>query len=209
MAGAFAHGLLLALALIAPLGPQNAFVLAQGATQPRWRSTLPVVVAAALSDTALIGVAVAGASLVVLALPALRLALGAAGLGFLLYMGFRAWTAADGGRQAGEEAAWPLGRQVRYSLSVSLLNPHAILDTVVVLGGGAAAYATTTDRWAYAIAAATVSWLWFLALSLVGRLAHRVTSRPGARRWINRGSAVIMWAVALRFALQLLRAGPT
>jgi L-lysine exporter family protein LysE/ArgO len=204
MIGAFLHGFLLALALILPLGPQNTFVLSQGATTPRWRFTWPVVVTAALCDSFLIGVAVAGVSLVLLAIPDLKLGLSLAGVAFLLNVGyrtFRAPVALD--RVETGTGTWGLGQRVRYSLSVSLLNPHAIMDTVVVIGGGAALYNHPAEKWAYALAAMLVSWLWFTALSLVGRGLHRVAATPTAARWINRGSGTIMWAVAARTLWQL------
>lgn len=203
MLAAFTHGFLLALVLILPLGPQNTFVLTQGATQARWRSVLPIVVTAALSDTTLIVAAIAGVSLVVLAVPVLREILSAAGVAFLLYMGYKSWTAAAQAAETERAQGWTLGRKIRYSLSVSLLNPHAIMDTVVVIGGGAALYGAVADRWAYALGATLVEWLWFFGLSLAGRVVYRVASGPAVQRWLNRGSAVLMWVVAVRYAWQV------
>lgn len=203
MLAAFFHGFLLAFALILPLGPQNTFILTQGATQPRWRSVLPIVISAALSDTTLIVVAIAGVSLVILAIPVLRLILSVAGVVFLVYMGYKTWTAPVAAEEAGEAVNWTLGRKVRYSLSVSLLNPHAIMDTVVVIGGGAAIYGTAADRWSYALGVTLVSWAWFFGLSLAGRIIYRIAKGPAIQRWLNRGSAVLMWSVAVRYALQV------
>ncbi len=203
MLAAFAHGFLLAFALILPLGPQNTFILTQGAAQPRWRAVLPIVVTAALSDTTLIVAAIAGVSLVILAIPVLRTILSIAGVLFLLYMGYKTWTAPVHGEQTEDVANWSLGRKVRYSLSVSLLNPHAIMDTVVVIGGGAALYTAAADRWSYALGVTLVSWVWFLGLSLAGRIVYRIAKGPAVQRWLNRGSAVLMWAVAGRYALQV------
>ena len=203
MLAAFAHGFLLAFALILPLGPQNTFVLTQGAAQPQWRAVLPIVVTAALSDTTLIIAAIAGVSLVILAIPVLRIILSVAGVLFLIYMGYKTWTAPVGAEQPEEAMDWTLGRKVRYSLSVSLLNPHAIMDTVVVIGGGAAIYTTAADRWSYALGVTLVSWVWFLGLSVAGRVIYRIAKGPVVQRWLNRGSAALMWAVAGRYALQV------
>ena len=205
MTGAFLHGLLLGLALILPLAPQNAFVLTQGATQPRWRLLLPVVVTSALSDTALITVAVAGVALVVLAIPALRLMLSVAGVLFLGYMGVAIWTSPTRDAPGALPGDGRLSRNVRRSLAVSLLNPHAIMDTVVEIGGGAAMYASALDRWSYALGSILVSWLWFVALSLVGRFMRQLANSADARRRLNRITALVMWAVALRYALVLTR----
>ncbi|MDA8347147.1 MAG: LysE family transporter [Thermaerobacter sp.] len=206
MTAAFVHGFLLAFVLILPLGPQNTFILTQAATQPRWRSVLPIVVTAALSDTTLIVVAIAGVSLVILAIPVLRIILSVAGVVFLLYMGYKTWTARVNAEEAEETSGWTFGRKVRYSLSVSLLNPHAIMDTVVVIGGGAALYTTAADRWSYALSVTLVSWVWFFGLSLAGRIIYRLAKGPAIQRWLNRGSAALMWAVAVRYALQVGKA---
>lgn len=198
---ALVHGFLLALALILPIGPQNAWVLQQGIASSRWRDALPVAAAAALCDTLLIAAAVGGVSLVLVALPVLRDVLRAAGVAFLAFMGYRMWTAGDGVGAGAESEGWTLARRIRYTLSVSLLNPHAVSDTVMVIGAGSAAYAAADGRWAYALGAAAVSWLWFFALALTGRaVAPWVAGRP-AQRAVRRGSALVMWWVAARSAL--------
>lgn len=201
MINAFFHGFVLALALILPLGPQNTFVLSVGASAHHVRDTVPVVVTAALSDTLLIVSAVAGVSLAVLALAWLRAALGILGVLFLTYMGFASWR-----RKPFKDTASPLGpsgmsrrQQVSYGLSVSLLNPHAILDTVGVIGAGAILYTQGADKWAYAGAAVLVSWLWFATLALAGRSLQRLGRSDLMGRYINRGSALIMWGVAAAY----------
>ncbi len=200
------HGFLLAFALILPLGPQNTFVLTQAATQKRWRCVLPIVITAALSDTALIVLAIGGVSLIVLAIPFLRLVLSAAGVLFLAYMGFKTWTAdSRAGEANGSAASWTPARKIRHSLTVSLLNPHAIMDTIVVIGGGAAVYGTMSDRWTYAAAATLVSWVWFFGLSLAGRIVYRAARSDAARRTLDRASAILMWLIAAGYAWQLGR----
>lgn len=205
MVNAFVHGFVLALALILPLGPQNTFVLSCGASAPRFGDTVPVVVTAALSDTLLIVSAVAGVSLAVLALPWLRTGLSLLGVLFLTYMGFSSWRRTP--RLDQDSVGSPQGlsrrQQIGYSLSVSLLNPHAILDTVGVIGTGALLYTSAPDKWAYAGAAVLVSWLWFPALALAGRSLQRIGPSGRIDRYINRGSAIIMWLVALGYVWAL------
>jgi len=88
MLPAFLHGYLLSLGLILPLGPQNVFIFSQGATQPRLRRALPVVLTASLADTALILTAVLGVSVVVLTLSWVKVALVAIGVCFLAVIGW-------------------------------------------------------------------------------------------------------------------------
>lgn len=195
MTTAILHGIVLAFGLILPLGPQNTFVLAQGASQPSLVRALPAVVAAALCDTALIAAAVFGVSMAVLGIPWLKTALVGGGVVFLAVVGVLLWRGGtgNGGPAAG---AWPVRRQVAFTVSVSLLNPHAVLDTVGVIGPSSLAY-VGAERAAFAIAAIAVSWGFFLFLAILGRGA---ASLRGVRALLNRGSAVIMWGTAAYLA---------
>jgi L-lysine exporter family protein LysE/ArgO len=226
---ALLHGLVLSFGLILPLGAQNTFVLTQGALHRRWTGALPSVLTAAVSDTLLITLAVSGLSLVLLTVPWLQMALQWCGVLFLLYMGWSTWRAAaavdrdsggtpgtargaaPGGGPSGPagdaapDEAWPARRQVAFAASVSLLNPHAILDTVAVIGTGALAY-TGTARLAFSLACIAVSWVWFFGLSLAGHLMGVLAAGANLQRWLIRASAVIMWGVALQLLRSLLLA---
>lgn len=204
MLPAFVHGYLLAFGLILPLGPQNAFVLTQGATQMRLARALPVSLIAAICDTLLILLAVLGVSVVMLTLPWVRAALVAGGVIFLIVMGWLTWRSAGAAESGGAweaAASWPLRRQIVFAASVSLLNPHAILDTVGVIGTSAVAYYGDA-RAAFTLGCILNSWAWFVGLAIVGRL---VGSIAGVRRWLSRASAVIMWVSAIYLGVTLLR----
>lgn len=58
MVTAIIHGFILAIGLILPLGAQNVFIFNQGANQPKYRYVLPAIIAAGLSDSLLIIIAV-------------------------------------------------------------------------------------------------------------------------------------------------------
>lgn len=201
MLAAFLHGYLLSFGLILPLGPQNVFVFSQGATQPKLRRALPVAVAAAICDTLLIVIAVLGVSTVVLTVPWIKLVLGVVGVGFLLYIGWMTWR--SDGRNEVDQAAhlWPLRRQIVFAVSVSLLNPHAILDTIGVIGTSSLAYADA-DRLAFTLACVLNSWLWFFMLAVAGRF---LGSFDVVRQWLNRASAIIMWLSAIYLVYNLVR----
>lgn len=206
MAGAFAHGFLLALALILPLGPQNSFVLQQGAMHRRYSRVIWVVVLASLSDSALIILSVAGVGLVIVAMPTLKWALIALGVLFLIWMGLQSWRQTPGGviNDWAGQSDWPQKRQIAYTLIVSLLNPHALMDTLVVIGSGAAFYTQGSTKIAYTAAAIIVSWLWFWALSWAGRATQGLGRSVAVHHIINRASAIIMWAVAMRYLMELV-----
>jgi L-lysine exporter family protein LysE/ArgO len=202
MLSAFLHGYLLSLGLILPLGPQNVFVFSQGATQPRLRRALPVVLTAALADTALILVAVLGVSAVVLTVPWVKIVLGVIGVAFLLYIGWVTWRSEVHEDDTTKLAhQWPVRRQIIFTLSVSLLNPHAILDTIGVIGTSSLAYAGG-DRIAFTAACILNSWAWFFMLAVAGKL---IGSIGPVRKWLNRVSAVIIWLSAVYLVYNLAR----
>ncbi|UNK18137.1 LysE/ArgO family amino acid transporter [Paenibacillus sp. N3/727] len=200
MIEAILHAVLLAFGLILPLGVQNVFIFNQGAVNSRFIRALPAVLTASVCDTLLIFAAVGGVSLVILKFAWLETTIYAVGVLFLLYMGFSIWRSKGGG--GGQSAPLSARKQVLYAASVSLLNPHAILDTVGVIGTSSLAYEGMT-KWIFALTAAIVSWLWFLALALAGRMLGRVDTTGRSIAVLNTVSALIIWLLALYMALQL------
>ncbi|KEO84647.1 LysE/ArgO family amino acid transporter [Tumebacillus flagellatus] len=201
---AFLHGFLLAFGLILPLGVQNVFVFNQGARQSAFVRALPVVATATLCDWLLILLSVFGVSLLVLEVNWVRWLLIIGGVLFLLYMGWLTWknaASADQPEKTEEPVAFSPKRQILFAASVSLLNPHALLDTVGVIGTSSLSYAGS-DKAGFTTACMLVSLLWFLSLAFAGRLVGRINS--GILPLINRISAVIMWGSAVYMCTTLL-----
>ena len=158
MVTAIIHGFILAIGLILPLGAQNVFIFNQGANQPKYRYVLPAIITAGLSDSLLIIIAVVGVSIIIMSLPVLQAIIYIVGLIFLMYMAWTIWH--DKPSTDGEAQIMSPMKQVSFALSVSLLNPHAILDTIGVIGSSAALY-SGSNKIAFTIACISVSWLWF------------------------------------------------
>ncbi|MDR3560020.1 MAG: LysE family transporter [Negativicutes bacterium] len=192
---AFAHGFILALGLILPLGVQNVFIFTQGAYQSSLSKAMPAVIAAALADTLLILIAVGGVSLIVLDFYWLKVVLLFGGILFLCSMGWITWRS-EVSLQEFKTEQWPLKRQVLFALSVSLLNPHAMMDTIGVIGTSALSY-SAHDKIAFTAACILVSWLWFIFLAVSGRTVKALDRSGFLLKLVNRLSAVIMWASAL------------
>ncbi|HEY4554471.1 MAG TPA: LysE/ArgO family amino acid transporter [Bacillaceae bacterium] len=203
MLGAFIHGMILAFGLILPLGAQNVFVFNQGASQRHFKGAVPVILTASLCDTLLILLAVWGVSVIVLTIPVLQSLLFAIGMLFLLYMGWSVWYSAPASFLGGTKAM-PPRKQIMFALSVSLLNPHAILDTIGVIGTSSLNY-TGTDRVIFTVSCIAISWLWFLCLALAGKVAGRFDTTGRFLMLINKASALIIWGVAVYLAVQLIQ----
>ncbi|MFJ7736478.1 LysE/ArgO family amino acid transporter [Lysinibacillus sp. NPDC097287] len=198
---AFLHGAILAFGLILPLGVQNVFVFSQGATQQRFVRALPATITAALCDTLLILLAVFGLSVIVLQFEWLRIALMSAGILFLLYMGYAIWQSKPTKTENNE--ALPIKKQILFALSVSLLNPHAILDTIGVIGTSALKYSGVTQIY-FTASCILISWLWFFGLTVAGASVKKVDSSGKLMNVFNKCSAVFIWATAIYLVSGLL-----
>ncbi|OUB08481.1 lysine transporter LysE [Bacillus thuringiensis serovar yunnanensis] len=198
---AIIHGIILAFGLILPLGVQNVFVFSQGAKQPKLIRALPATITAALCDTFLILIAVFGLSVIVLQFEWLRLSLMTAGILFLLYMGYVIWKSKPTNSETNK--ALTIRQQVIFALSVSLLNPHALLDTVGVIGTSALKY-VGTEQVLFTIACITVSWIWFFGLTLAGTMMKKLDSTGNVMNIFNKFSALFIWGTAIYLFVGLI-----
>lgn len=191
MIGAFLHGLVLAVGLIIPLGVQNIFIFNQGAAVRRWSRVLPAVITAALCDTVLITLAVLGVSMIILSLEWLKTVLFIVGACFMIYMGWSIWRSALSSNAAVVDGL-PAKKQIMFAMSVSLLNPHAIMDTIGVIGTSSIHY-NGNDKLAFTLAAISVSWIWFAGLALAGRITLNLNRGGGLIKRLNQVSAFVVW----------------
>ncbi|MFD2616276.1 LysE/ArgO family amino acid transporter [Terrilactibacillus laevilacticus] len=197
------HGFILALGLILPLGAQNIFIFNQGALHQQFKHVLPAVLTASICDTLLISFAVLGISLLVLSLPWLQFMLFGVGFIFLIYIGWTIWSTETKKMKRDEKRLSPK-KQILFSLSVSLLNPHAILDTIGVIGTNSLRY-EGIDKWFFSIACVAVSWLWFFSLALCGKLLGQMDPNGKWLTFINRLSALIIWMVAIYIGFSFIK----
>ena len=89
MLAAFIHGYALTFSLILPLGPQNMFMVNEGASTSRVSQLMLIASVLALCDSVIIIISVLGAAEAIRALPQLKMVLMLLGIAFLLYMGVR------------------------------------------------------------------------------------------------------------------------
>ncbi|MBM7716251.1 LysE/ArgO family amino acid transporter [Siminovitchia sp. FSL H7-0308] len=195
------HGIILAFGLILPLGVQNVFIFSQGATQPKWIWSLPAAITAGLCDTLLILLAILGVSAIVLQFEWLRMGLMAAGILFLLYMGYVIWRAKPATTETNK--ALPIRQQIIFALSVSLLNPHAILDIIGVIGTSALKY-TGWEQILFTISCISVSWIWFFGLTAAGRIMKQLDGGGKLMNIFNKCSALFIWGTALYLMLDFI-----
>lgn len=193
-AGAFAKGLSLNAGLIIAIGAQNAFVLAQGLAR---RFVFTAALVSSFCDALMIVAGVGFFGAAALSGHWAARALLFAGVAFLLWFGGRAARAAWRGGALAASGVSPktVRGAIAVSLALALLNPHAVLEMVVIFGG-VAAQQPAAQQWFFAVGGITVSFLWFFGLGFGAAKLAPLLARPAAWRIINGAVAVMMFAVA-------------
>lgn len=196
------HGVILAIGLILPLGVQNVFLFTQGATQPRLRNALPATITAALCDTLLILLAIFGLSLIILQFEWLRIGIMTLGILFLIYMGYSIWQSTPATSAEGKALSYK--KQILFAMSVSLLNPHAILDILGVIGTSALNY-RGLDLIVFTISCIAVSWIWFIGLTVSGAIMKQLDNQYILMSIFNKASALFIWGTAIYLLIGILK----
>lgn len=193
---AFFSGMVLSLSLIMAIGPQNAHVMRMGLLRQHLWLTVAVCV---VTDMALIAVGVAGlAQLGGLSDKVLGAMTGAGAMVLVAY-GVQAMRRFlhPAPTALARDASATISRQqaIGSALAFSWLNPHAWLDTAVVLGTASLAYAQP-DNLVFGMGAATGSLLWFTALGIAMACLGRQLNSPIVWRVLDLLVALMMWGTA-------------
>ena len=193
----FLQGLFLSFGLIVAIGAQNAFVLRQGLRREYVGS---VVVLCAVADAVLIAAGVLGMAQALGQSPNLARALALAGAAFLAVYGWQAFLRfrhprAGGLTASGAPQALTRRQAVLQALAFSWLNPHAWLDTAVLIGTASLAYGPGSK--AFGLGAATGSVVWFLALGVAAFWLGRRLNSLHVWRALDGLVALMMWGTAL------------
>ncbi|MGQ3891764.1 LysE/ArgO family amino acid transporter [Legionella sp. CNM-4043-24] len=193
------NGLLLGLSLIMALGPQNIFLIRQGA---RRQHALLSASICFFCDVILICGSIAGLNQALEHHPGLKIWITWLGALFLLYYGcstlrncFRKISVDS---TAVDEATNRV-KIVLLALGFSLLNPHAIIDSLIIIGGGSSQF--PGHEQAFLMGVLTASLLWFSSLTFTTHYFSDTLSRATVWRRIELLSGCLM--VFLGFKLGL------
>ncbi|BBZ06968.1 amino acid transporter [Mycolicibacterium doricum] len=201
MTGTYLAGIALGLALIIPIGAQNVFVINEALKLGMPRALIPALTAAAC-DTLLIAIGAVGASALLSKVPGVKTTLLVFGAGFLLYLGIQSLRSHQPDDDQQVLVFKPIAL-IAKTIAVSLLNPHAILDTVGVIGTSIAAVPAAT-RPTFAAGTMTGSLLWFLAISALAATLSQWLN-PKRRRYVDMASGVILLVFAAILAIEAIR----
>ena len=194
----FLEGFFLGASLIIAIGLQNAFILRQGLKN---RHVFLSACVASFIDAALILCGVLGFGLLVESSPEAMVFITYGGVAFLSVYGVKSFLSAFSPRHLNQKEAkgtiktGSARETVVILLGVSLLNPHVYLDTVILIGGLAAAYGDS-ERYIFGAGAVLASFVWFFSLAYSGRVLAPVFENPKAWRVLDVMIGFIMFYIA-------------
>jgi L-lysine exporter family protein LysE/ArgO len=192
-------GMLFGLATAFPIGVQSFVVMNQG-LRVGYPRVLVGIATASLCDTLLIVVGAAGASALLVA-PGNERLLISIGVLFFTVIGVMALCSPPE-EETEVKSRTRVGAMIVQTVGVSLLNPHAVFETIGLLGG-AIAVQSAGDRLGFAAGVISASWAWFFAIGF-GASALRARLTPPVKLWTQRGSGALMLVFAAFLALQLI-----
>lgn len=192
------QGFTIGLAMIIPIGAQNAFVLSRGIHRNHHLLTATLC---SFCDLTLIAIGVFGGANVLAASPFGMALLTWGGVLFLGWFGGRSLLSAWRGKGEGlADSAQQMGAKsvLAMTLGVTLLNPHVYLDTLMLLGS-LGSQVSESLRPAFAAGAMLASLVWFYSLALgAAALAPWL-----ARGWVQQGIDLLVGIIMLSLAIQL------
>ncbi len=213
----FTAGMVLSISLIMAIGPQNAHVLRMGLQRQHLWLTVAVC---AVADIALIALGVLSLAQLGGLSDKLHGALVGAGMLCLMVYGWQAFqrflhptalvlnppqkASAEAGTPAGRVQAAPVTRRqaLLSALAFSWLNPHAWLDTAVLIGTASLAYGQGSASFGLGAAAGSV--LWFLSLGVAAFWLGRRLNSLHIWRALDGAVALMMWGTALWLGFSLV-----
>lgn len=214
----FTAGMVLSISLIMAIGPQNAHVLRMGLQRQHLWLTVAVC---AVADVALIGLGVMGLAQLGGLSDKLHGALVGAGMLFLAVYGWQAFqrflrprvltldvpssdTSSASVNTLTSPRPQPVTRRqaVLSALAFSWLNPHAWLDTAVLIGTASLAYGQGSTT--FGLGAAAGSMLWFLVLGAAAFWLGRRLHSLHIWRALDGAVALMMWGTAAWLGFSLV-----
>lgn len=201
---AFRMGLMIGFSLIMAIGAQNLFIIRQGI---RREYSYYVAVICLLCDSLLIFLSISSVSLLITQYPLVKQSLlwfavlFLTGYGsFSIYRGIRPGAESTFENTSSSSLSTSYWKITLTALCFSLLNPHAILDTVVLMGGIANNFSSTTEQYHFALGAVIASCIWFFGLTLLSvKMSKLIKTKP-----VFRGLEIVSGLLMLFIAYKVL-----
>jgi len=195
----YLNGLLLGLSLIMTLGPQNIFLIKQGAMR---NHAIISALTCFVCDIILITASVIGLQDILQSHDNLRSYMIWFGSLFLMYYGINALKTAwkNQSNMAIEDKNRTSRMQnIMLALGFSILNPHAIIDTFILIGGGSGQFPGQEIPFLFGVL--TSSFLWFTLLTFLAYYFSKILTRAKVWRCVELGSGILLIALSIKLAL--------
>ncbi len=195
-------GLMLGFSLIMALGPQNVFLIRQGAM--RQHAVLSAITCF-ISDSILITASVIGLQDLLESHATLRVWMIWFGATFLMYYGISALKRAmrtprpEAVKENHKTNRWQI---IMLALGFSLLNPHAIIDSLVLIGGGSGQF--PGHQHIFLLGVLSSSLLWFTLLTFTAYYFANILARATVWRRVELGSGVLMITLSIKLVCNQL-----
>ncbi|WP_058513228.1 LysE/ArgO family amino acid transporter [Legionella santicrucis] len=192
----YLDGLLLGLSLIIALGPQNVFLIKQGALK---NHAILSAIICFICDFILICGSIAGLHKLLIIRPVLQIWMLLLGSAFLLFYSAKALTNTfSKTEKTSENAAKPRTRTqiILLALGFSILNPHAIIDSLVIIGGGSSGY--PNKEHIFLLGVLTSSFLWFSSLTFTARYFSDILTKANVWKGIELISGLLMAFIGVK-----------
>ena len=194
------QGLALGFALIVAIGPQNTFVIKQGIKREH---VFLAALTCSLIDVFLIGLGVIGMGGIFASHPLLTEIARWFGVCFLTCYGLLAFKAAlhpDVLQDYAQKPAVKDWKKILFVLlGLGLLNPHAYLDGVVLIGSIAAQHGIY--RYSFGFGAIIASFIWFFSIAYGARLLTPIFKKKIAWQILDIIVGIMMFIVAISLLL--------
>lgn len=190
-------GFLTSLSLIVAIGAQNAFVIRQALTR---QHVLVIVLICAASDALLMLAGVGGLGAIISANAQVLEWIRWFGVAYLTWFGVRSVISAfkNDVLDSSGNSEKSLLKVVLMCLTITFLNPHVYLDTVILVGSIANQFGE--NKWFFVLGAIAASAIWFTSLGYGAKAASKLMSKPVFWRVLDIVIAGVMFSVALTLA---------
>ncbi|MGM9453088.1 LysE/ArgO family amino acid transporter [Legionella bozemanae] len=198
----YLNGLFLGLSLIIALGPQNVFLIKQGAQK---NHAILSAVICFICDFILICSSIAGLHELLQLRPVLQIWMMVLGTLFLLFYSAKALTNAFSKQSEDAENAHPPRNRTQIillALGFSILNPHAIIDSLVIIGGGSSGY--PDKEHIFLLGVLTSSFIWFSSLTFTARYFSDVLTKANVWKGIELISGLLMAFIGIKLGTDCL-----
>jgi len=189
------QGFIISIGLIVAIGAQNVYVLKRGLLK---ESVFAVALTCSFIDALLIVVGVKGLGKFLETFPSFISYITWFGILFLIAYGVLALKATFKKQaihvdtKSSKKSTFMI---ILTLLSLSFLNPHVYLDTVVLLGTIGSKYTGSAQN-LFAFGAATSSFIWFFSLAYGSRILIPLFKKPITWKFLDFFTACVMFFVA-------------